>query len=235
MTPRALENCPSPGPLLARSSALLLACAVAAGAAQAPRDHDAVAGVRPQLRRRLLPRQLQADLRLLAEARPRVRSHGRCSRSARPPKGATQLMAIVTSPENHRNSRATRTSRAGSRCAEGLDRRAGARAREGRQGRRLDRRRPARHRSARRAAARRDGLPDGQPHRRGDDAVPERRRHPVRARQSGRQRSRRRLVHAQPGSGAALARRSCRGSTRSTSATTTTATSSRRRRPRPRT
>ena len=59
--------------------------------------------------------------------------------------------------------------------AEGLTDDAGARAGEGGQGGRLDRRRPARHRDARRAAARPDGLPDGQPHRRGDDAVPRRR------------------------------------------------------------
>ena len=59
--------------------------------------------------------------------------------------------------------------------------------------------------------------------------------HPLRPRESGRQRPRRRLVHAQPGSEAAHRSTTCRGSTRSTSATTTTATSSRRRRRRRRT
>ena len=81
----------------------------------------------------------------------------------------------------------------------GAHRRAGARAREGRQSHRLDRRRPACQRDARRPAARRDGLSDGQPHRRRDDAVPGRRDHPVRAREPGRQRSGRRLVHADAG------------------------------------
>ncbi len=71
--------------------------------------------------------------------------------------------------------------------------------------------------------------------RRGDAAVPRRLHHPVRARQPGRQRSRRRLVHAQPGSGEAQRSPACRGSTRSTSATTTTATSSPRPSRRPRT
>ena len=59
---------------------------------------------------------------------------------------------------------------AGSRSAEGLTDDAGARARARRQGGRLDRRRAARQRDARRAAADRARLPDGQPHRRGDDA-----------------------------------------------------------------
>ena len=121
------------------------------------------------------------------------------------------------------------------RARRGAHRRAGARAREGRQGHRLDRRRPARQRDARRPAARRDGLPDGQPHRRRDDADPGRRDHPVRARQPGRQRSGRRLVHAQSRTRRNDRPAACRGCTRSTSATTTTATSSPRRSPRPRT
>mgnify|MGYP003694200915 CR=1 FL=1 len=89
--------------------------------------------------------------------------------------GRTQLMAIVTSPENHKKLARYQGDLAAAGARRGADRRPGARAREGRQGGRLDRRRPARDRDARRAAARRDGLPDGQPHRRGDDAVPERR------------------------------------------------------------
>ena len=122
------------------------------------------------------------------------------------------------------------------RARRGADRRTGARAREGRQGGRLDRRRPARHRDARRAAARRDGLPDGQPQRRGDACGSSTTCIIL-------------FVHANPdgndlvadwymrnaGSEAADARTACRGSTRSTSATTTTATSSRRRRRRRRT
>ena len=51
------------------------------------------------------------------------------------------------------------------RHGRGPDRRAGARARQGRQRGRLVRRRPARHRSARRAPADRDGLPARQPQR----------------------------------------------------------------------
>ena len=64
------------------------------------------------------------------------------------------------------------------------------------QGGGLDRRRPARHRGARRAAAHRDRLPDGQPDRRGDAALPRRRDPARRARQPRRAGAGRRLVHA---------------------------------------
>ena len=89
--------------------------------------------------------------------------------------GRPQLMAIVTSPANHRKLARYQDISRRLALAEGLTDDAGARARARRQGGRLDRRRPARHRDARRAAARRDGLPDGEPRRRRDDAVPRRR------------------------------------------------------------
>ena len=138
--------------------------------------HVAQPAVRPQLRRRLLPRQLPADRRLLEEARDAspiastVRSIGKTA------EGRDQLMAIVTSPANHKNLARYKDISRRLALADGLTDDAGARARARRQGRRLDRRRPARDRDARRAAARRDGLSDGQPHRRRDDADPRRRR-----------------------------------------------------------
>ena len=149
--------------------------------------------------------------------------------------GRPQLMAIVTSPENHRNLARYKEISRRLALAEGLtDEQARALAKEGKAVVWID---GGLHASevARRAAARRDGLPDGQPHRRRDDADSERRDHPLRARESGRQRPRRRLVHAEPGPRTSGRSPACRGSTRSTSATTTTATSSRRRRPRRRT
>ena len=85
--------------------------------------------------------------------------------------GRPQLMAIITSPENHK--KLDRYKEISRRLAHGRgrDRRAGARAGEGRQGDRLDRRRPARDRSARRAPADRDGLSARQPQRRRDDCA----------------------------------------------------------------
>ena len=79
--------------------------------------------------------------------------------------GRPQLMAIITSPENHK--KLDRYKEISRRLAHGRrpDRRSGARAREGRQGRRLVRRRPARDRGARRAPVDRDRLSAGQPHR----------------------------------------------------------------------
>ena len=56
-------------------------------------------------------------------------------------------------------------------------------------------------------------------------ALPARRHHPRRARQSRRHGARLRLVHARAGPAEAQHWRRCRGSIRSTSATTTTATS----------
>ena len=92
--------------------------------------------------------------------------------------GRPQLMAIITSPENFKKLERYKEISRAPRARRRPDRRAGARAREGRQGGRLDRRRPARDRSARRAAADRDGLPAGQPDRCRDAALPERRGHP---------------------------------------------------------
>ncbi len=121
--------------------------------------------------------------------------------------GREQLMAIVTSPENHRNLERYKDISRRLALADGLDE-AGARALAATgQGRRVDRRRAPCHRSARRAATRRDGLPDGEPHRCRDAPDPRRGDHPVRARESGRQRSGGRLVHAQSGSARAIDRR----------------------------
>ncbi len=105
------------------------------------------------------------------------------------------LMAIITSPANYPKLARYKTISRRLANAEGLTDDTGARAREGGQGGRLDRRRPARDRDARRAAAARARLADGQPHRRRDDAVPGRRDPAVRARESGRHGSRVRLVH----------------------------------------
>ena len=149
--------------------------------------------------------------------------------------GRTQWMAIVTSPENHKKLARYKEISRRLALAEGLtDDQARALAKEGKAVVWIDGGLHATETlGAQQLGA--DGLRDGQPHRRRDDAVPQRLHHPVRPRQPGRQRSRRRLVHAQPEPGAAVARPACRASTRSTSATTTTATSSPRRSPRPRT
>ena len=165
----------------------------------------------------------------------RIRSHEARQSIGKTAEGRDQLMAIVTLARELQEARSLQGDLAAARARRRAHRRSGARAREGRQGGRLDRRRPARDRSARRAAADRDGLSAGQPQRRRDAA------HSCNdviilfvARQSRRHGARRRLVHARAGSEAAHADRRCRGSTRSTSATTTTATStcrpSRRRR-----
>ena len=77
--------------------------------------------------------------------------------------GRPQLMAIITSPENHKKLDRYKEISRRLALAEGLtDEQARALAQR-RQGRRLDRRRPARDRGARRAAADRDGLPARQP------------------------------------------------------------------------
>ena len=90
--------------------------------------------------------------------------------------GRPQLMADRHLAGEPQEARPLQGDRAAPGAGRGPDRRPGARARGGRQGGRLDRRRPARHRSARRAAADRDGLPAGQPHRRRDAPHPRRRR-----------------------------------------------------------
>ena len=118
--------------------------------------HDAEGAVRPRHRRRLPPGQLHAVRRVPAEARSRIRPHdGRRHRQdGRRP--ARECTAIVTSPENHRQLAQFKDIEPPARARRRAHRRAGAAARARRQDGRLDRRRPARDRSARRAAADRD-------------------------------------------------------------------------------
>ena len=160
----------------------------------------------------------------------------RSSTSARPRRGRPQLMAIVTSPANHKKLDRYREIARKLARAEGVDDRRGREARRRGQGRRLDRRRAARQRSALRPGADRDASTsssagtDAETLRILDDVIIL-------------------FVHANPdgtdlvadwymreqGPEEAVARPACRGSTRSTSATTTTATSTPTRRPRRRT
>ena len=77
--------------------------------------------------------------------------------------GRDQLMAIITAPENFKKLDRYREIARRLSQAEGLTDDAGQGPGEGRQGRGVDRRRPARHRGARRAAADRDDLPVRQP------------------------------------------------------------------------
>ena len=89
--------------------------------------------------------------------------------------GRPMIMAIITSPENHKQlDRYKEISQRLAR-AEGLTDDAGAGAGGRGQGGRLDRRRPARDRVRPGAAPLPDRLPDGEPHRPRDDAHPERR------------------------------------------------------------
>ena len=149
--------------------------------------------------------------------------------------GRPQLMAIVTSPENHRKLARYKEISRRLALAEGLtDEQARALAKEGKAVVWID---GGLHATEVLGAQQLGEMvyqmvsrTDEETMRFLDDV-----HHPLRPRQPGRQRSRRRLVHAQPGSEAAHRSAACRGSTRSTSATTTTATSSPRRRPRPRT
>ena len=115
--------------------------------------------------------------------------------------GRPQLMAIITSPENHRKLERYKEISRRLALAEGSDRRAGSRAGEGGQGRRLVRRRTARHRGARRAPTDRDGLSARHPHRCRDERFLERSGDPRRARQSGRHGAGVELVHARTRSG----------------------------------
>ena len=138
-------------------------------------------------------------------------------------------MAIVSSPENLQKLDRYKDISRRLALAEGLtDDQARALAARG-QGRRLDRWRTARQRSARRAATDRDGLSARQPFRRGDAALPARRDRPGGARQSRRSRARRQLVHARARSAARARSPAFRARTRSTSGTTTIATSTCRR------
>ena len=117
--------------------------------------------------------------------------------------GRPHLAAIVTAPENFAKlDRYKQISQQLHRRAR-HHRSAGARAREGRQGGRLDRRRPARDRSGRRAPADGDRLSACQPHRRGDHAHPARRDRRRRARQSRRHADGVEVLHADRGADAA--------------------------------
>ena len=159
-------------------------------------DHDAEGTVRQEHRRRLLPGQLDAVGRVPPEAGPRVRPHdGRRDRQDRR-RAAREYTAIVTSPENHKRLAQFKEMNRRLALADGLTDDAGAAARPRRQDRRLDRRRPARHRGARRAAADRADLPAEQRDRSGDDADPERRDRAADARQPRRHGARLELVHA---------------------------------------
>ena len=127
------------------------------------------------------------------------------SRSARPPKAAPQLMAIITSPANHAKLERYKEISRRLSLAEGLtDDQARALAKEGKAVVWID---GGLHATEVLGAQQlmRDGLPDGQPDRRGDDADPERRDHPRRARQSGRHGPGGRLVHAKHDPGAIAA------------------------------
>ncbi len=87
--------------------------------------------------------------------------------------GREQYMAIITSPDNIKNLDQYKQISQRLAHAEGLtDEQAHDLARGG-QGRGLDRRRTARHRDRRLAAAHGNGLPDGQPHRPRDHALPQ--------------------------------------------------------------
>ena len=206
----------------------------ASGRRGAAEDHHAEGALRLQHGRRLLPGQLQAARRLLAEARRRVRpAQGRQHRQ-RPRRAGRSSWRIVTSPANHKKlDRYQDIARRLAR-AEGVTADEAAQARRRRQGRRLDRRRAARQRG--RSAPRcsiethlpaRHRAPTPRRCRILDDVD-----HPVRPRQPRRARPRRRLVHARARTRRSGRSPACRGSTRSTSATTTTATSTPTPRPR---
>ena len=117
--------------------------------------------------------------------------------------GRPHLAAIITAPENFAKLDRYKQISQQLHHARGDHRRAGARARQGRQGGRLDRRRPARDRSRRRASADRDGLSAREPDRRRDDADPARRHHHRRPRQSRRHADGVEVLHAERGSAGA--------------------------------
>ena len=79
--------------------------------------------------------------------------------------GRTEFTAIITSPENQRKLPLIKAANRSPRARREPDRRAGADAGAREQDRGVDRRRPARHRGARRAAADRDDLPPEHPQR----------------------------------------------------------------------
>ena len=79
--------------------------------------------------------------------------------------GRTQLMAIVTSPNNHKKLARYKEISQRLALAEGLTDEQARLIAKRRQGGGVDRRRPARHRDARRSAAHADGVRDGEPQR----------------------------------------------------------------------
>ena len=144
---------------------------VAAGAgarqAAAPRVTSPEDVLRPRHRRRLRAAELHQVHRVRAAARQGVRPHGRAvhrqdRRGPRPADGDHHGARELQEARSLQGDLAPPV--AGRRA----HRRPGARAREGRQGGDLDRRRPARHRGARRAAADRDDLPVREQDRRRD-------------------------------------------------------------------
>ena len=138
--------------------------------------------------------------------------------------GRPQLMAIITSPENHKKLERYKEISAAARAAEGLtDEQARALAREGKAVVWIDGGLHATEVLGAQQLIETVYQLVSQPRRR-DDAVPERRDHPRGPRQSRRHGARVRLVHAREGPDQRDPA-ACRGSTRSTSATTTTATS----------
>ena len=134
--------------------------------------------VRREHRRRLLSRHLHAARGVLEDARPRVRSHAVWWTSAGPRKAAPSGWRSSRAPENLAEARSLPGDLASPVARRRPDRRPGARARRRGQGGRLDRWRAARQRSARRAAADRDGLSAGQPDGRRDAALSPRRDRP---------------------------------------------------------
>ena len=170
---------------------------------------------------------------LLGEARERVGpAQGRHHRHDRGgPAAAHGRRHVAGQPPT--SSTATRRSPAGSPWPRASTEAEARQARRRGQGGRVDRRRAARQRdrSAPRCSSRRV-YQFARRQRRRDAPHPRRRGHPVRPRQPGRARPRRRLVHARDRTRRSGRWPACRGSTRSTSATTTTATSTPTPRPR---
>ena len=187
---------------------VFVAAAVGARAQAPPRITTPQPAVRPQLRRRLLPRQLPADRRLLAEARdasPIASTVAVDRQDRRGPRPADGDRDVAREPQE---SRALQGHLAPARARRGPDRRR-------RRARSRAKARPSSGSTAACTPPRRSARSSSARWSIRWSAAPTTRRcgfsndvdHPVRARESRRQRSRRRLVHAQPRSAAALAQR----------------------------
>ena len=204
-----------------------------AGSGRRPGD-DAAAAVRSRDRRRLRPGQLHAAGRVLEEARSGVGSDAASSEIGKTAEGRDAAMAIITSPENLKKLDRYKEISRRLALAEGLtDEQARALAAEGKAVVWID---GGLHATEVLGAQQlmETGLPDGQPQRSGDAALPQR-RHRARACMpipTGMELVSE-LVHARAGARPSARRRAFRGCIRSTSATTTTATSTCRRSPRP--